>query len=73
MVFDHRVWDDDTVEVRRIQPFQALKQYQCPGCNQTIEPGIGHIVAVPHLEPDLRRHWHHGCWENRRRRRPGRA
>ncbi|MGK2959032.1 MAG: hypothetical protein ACSLFB_11675 [Acidimicrobiales bacterium] len=73
MVFDHNTWDDDTVEVRRIQPFQALKHYQCPGCNQTIEPGVGHIVAVPHEDADLRRHWHNGCWQNRHRRRPGRT
>jgi hypothetical protein len=29
-------------------------------------------VAVPNDAPDLRRHWHHGCWEHRTRRRPGR-
>ena len=60
-------------EVRRIQPYQALKVYVCPGCNQEIAVGVGHVVAVPLEAPDLRRHWHHACWANRDRRRPGRA
>ena len=57
-------------EVRRIQPYQARKPYVCPGCNQRIDVGLGHLVVVPRLEPDLRRHWHHACWEFRHRRRP---
>ncbi|HEX3541473.1 MAG TPA: hypothetical protein VHT75_13645 [Acidimicrobiales bacterium] len=60
------------VEVRRIQPFQALKTYVCPGCQQHILPGLGHVVVVPTEAPDLRRHWHTACWEYRDRRRPGR-
>jgi hypothetical protein len=64
--------DDDAVEVRRIQPYQATKRYICPGCNQDIPPGTGHLVVVPPATPDLRRHWHHGCWAHRRTRRPGR-
>jgi hypothetical protein len=62
--------DDDEHEVRRIQPFEAVKRYLCPGCNQAIEPGTGHLVVVPHDAPDLRRHWHHACWQHRDRRRP---
>ena len=62
----------DEMEVRRIQPYQALKAYLCPGCNQEIPARTGHLVVVPHDEPDLRRHWHHACWEHRTRRRPGR-
>jgi hypothetical protein len=27
-------------------------------------------VAVPRLAPDLRRHWHRGCWDRRQHRRP---
>lgn len=61
------------VEVRRVQPYQAAKRYLCPGCNQDIDAGVGHVVAVPHDTPDLRRHWHHACWEHRDRRRPGPA
>lgn len=63
---------DSDVEIRRIQPFQARKRYVCPGCNQAIEVGTGHVVVVPKEAPDLRRHWHHACWDNRARRRPGR-
>ncbi len=63
---------DGDVDVRRIQPYEATKRYLCPGCNQDIPPGTGHVVAVPAAAPDLRRHWHHGCWAHRHRRRPGR-
>lgn len=57
-------------EVRRVQPYQATKAYLCPGCNQDIPIGMGHTVAVPDEAPDLRRHWHHGCWERRATRGP---
>ncbi len=60
------------VEVRRVQPYQAVKTYRCPGCSQDIAAGTGHVVVVPVEAPDLRRHWHAPCWENRARRRPGR-
>lgn len=66
-------WDEDGLQVRRIQPFEATKAYTCPGCSQQITPGTGHIVAVPPEAPDLRRHWHTPCWQHRGRRRPGRA
>jgi len=59
-------------ELRRVQPFAAQKAYQCPGCNQQIAPGTGHVVVVPLSEPDSRRHWHSACWEHRHRRQPGR-
>jgi hypothetical protein len=59
-------------QVRRIQPYQADKTYLCPGCNRDILPGTGHVVAVPLDAPDLRRHWHHGCWAARTRREPRR-
>lgn len=62
---------DDELDVRFIQPYAATKTYLCPGCNQDITPGTGHMVAVPHTDPDLRRHWHRGCWNHRHRRRPG--
>ncbi|MEZ5377831.1 MAG: hypothetical protein R2733_15095 [Acidimicrobiales bacterium] len=52
-------------EVRFIQPYDAVKGYVCPGCNRTIPPGLGHMVVVPPDDPDLRRHWHRGCWVNR--------
>jgi len=55
--------------VRRVQPYQAMKNYLCPGCNGEIRPGTGHLVVVPLPAPDLRRHWHHPCWEHRHTRR----
>ena len=64
--------DDPEIEVRFIHPFQAVKEYVCPGCQQTIAPGTGHVVAVPRHDPERRRHWHRPCWEHRTRRRPGR-
>jgi hypothetical protein len=67
-----RVSDDD-VEVRVVQPYEAVKRYVCPGCNHDIEAGTGHLVVVPHDAPDLRRHWHKPCWRFRDRRRPGRV
>ena len=56
------IWDAET---RFVQPYQATKTYLCPGCMRDIPPGMGHIVAMPPDEADLRRHWHRGCWENR--------
>lgn len=64
-------WGD--ADVWRVHPFQAVKRYVCPGCGHAIEPGVGHLVAVPPAAPDLRRHWHRTCWDHRARRRPGRA
>lgn len=63
--------DDGALEVRRIQPYQATKTYVCPGCNQDIAQGSGHLVVVPVEAPDQRRHWHGVCWQHRHRRRPG--
>jgi hypothetical protein len=61
------------VTVMRVQPYQALKAYLCPGCQQEITVGLGHLVVVPDDAPDDRRHWHHVCWQMRGRRRPGRS
>jgi hypothetical protein len=58
------------VEVRRVQPYEATKGYVCPGCNRDIPAGMGHLVVVPIAAPDLRRHWHRGCWDRRATRRP---
>jgi hypothetical protein len=47
----------------------AVKEYTCPGCSLTIEPGTAHVVVwradgVLGDAADLaaRRHWHHHCW-----------
>ena len=58
-----------TAEVRRIQPYQAGKVYRCPGCQQEIAQGVGHVVVVPLADTSERRHWHTGCWSYRFRRR----
>jgi len=59
---------DEPVVVNLIQPYQATKAYVCPGCSGQIAPGTGHVVVVPEFAPDLRRHWHRGCWHQERRR-----
>ena len=59
---DGGIAEADDLEIRRIQPYQAQKSYICPGCNQDITAGTGHLVVVPRAEPDLRRHWHAHCW-----------
>jgi hypothetical protein len=66
---------DDGVDVRHVQPYEAVKRYRCPGCDHDIRPGDGHEVVVPRRDPQARRHWHSGCWrgEQRRRTRPGRG
>ena len=58
------------LDVRRVQPYEARKRYVCPGCNRDIPKGMGHYVVVPLGAPDLRRHWHRGCWDNRPARKP---
>ena len=56
-----------TAELQQIQPYKARKEYVCPGCNQEIRPGTGHLVVVPLGHSDLRRHWHRPCYERARR------
>ncbi|MCQ3808023.1 MAG: hypothetical protein OXB92_02430 [Acidimicrobiaceae bacterium] len=60
------------VNVKFLQPYQARKSYICPNCNRGISPGTSHYVVVPVHAPDLRRHWHRGCWDGRRTRTPRR-
>jgi hypothetical protein len=49
--------------VRVMRGDRATKGYRCPGCEQEISAGVGHLVAVPDDNPELRRHWHRACWE----------
>jgi hypothetical protein len=63
-------WQGETVEVRRVSGANAAKSYVCPGCQRDITPGVAHVVVVPQLAPDLRRHWHTSCWQRRASRRP---
>ncbi|MFC1402827.1 MULTISPECIES: hypothetical protein [Streptacidiphilus] len=50
------------------------KSYRCPGCDQEIPPGVGHLVVWPLTSVsgtagvDDRRHWHRACWNARERR-----
>ncbi len=53
-----------TAELQRVQPFQARKDYVCPGCNQEIRAGTGHVVIVPLGQSEMRRHWHSRCQEH---------
>lgn len=65
------IWDGalhGPIEVNRVQPYEAVKTYVCPGCNRDIVAGTGHVVCVPRDAPDLRRHWHRSCWSRRTRR-----
>lgn len=52
----------DPVTVAPVQPYAARKRYVCPGCEGPVEIGEFHVVVVPDLAPELRRHWHRGCW-----------
>lgn len=61
------------VTVTPVQPYQARKEYLCPGCHKTIPAGTYHVVVVPEDAPDLRRHWHQGCWHKEQRRLHGRS
>lgn len=54
----------DTV-ITFVQAADADRSYLCPGCQREIPVGLGHVVAVPASAPDLRRHWHRGCWDSR--------
>jgi hypothetical protein len=54
--------DLDEVDVRHVQPYEAVKEYRCPGCDHEIRVGEGHEVVVPKLAREDRRHWHTGCW-----------
>ncbi len=55
-------WGHFRVTVTPVQPYSARKPYICPGCESAIPAGTFHLVVVPDEAPDLRRHWHRGCW-----------
>ena len=57
------------LEVRFLPSYQSSKDYTCPSCNRPIPARTAHYVVVPVEAPDLRRHWHRGCWDGRARRR----
>jgi hypothetical protein len=54
-------------------PGSVTRPYRCPGCDQLLAAGAGHLVAWPaeDLDASDRRHWHTACWQARDRRAPG--
>lgn len=60
--------DQRELTVVAVQPADAAKSYRCPGCEGVIPARTFHLVVVPAGEPDLRRHWHRGCWHKELRR-----
>lgn len=66
----HDPLSGSTAELRQVQPVDARKVYRCPGCNQEIAIGLGHVVVVPLHDPAGRRHWHASCWDRRQQRPP---
>lgn len=60
------------LSIRHVQPRSATKPYLCPGCEGVIPAGRFHLLIMPEADPDLRRHWHHGCWYKEQRRLWGR-
>lgn len=66
-------WPDGDWVVRQVAGDRG-KAYRCPGCDQEIPPGVGHVVAWRSdgfgagSGPDARRHWHGPCWRARMRR-----
>jgi hypothetical protein len=61
------------VDVRHVQPYEAVKPYRCPECDHDIRPGEGHEVVVPRADPEARRHWHSACWRRASTRNTGGA
>ncbi|WP_037913442.1 hypothetical protein [Actinacidiphila yeochonensis] len=66
---DVEEWQGEDWVVRPVAGAAAAKHYRCPGCDQEIPPGVGHVVAWrEHGGVDDRRHWHRACWNARDRR-----
>lgn len=62
-------WQGEEWVVRPIAGSPAGKYYRCPGCDQEIPPGAGHLVAWSEYGGvDDRRHWHSACWNAKDRR-----
>lgn len=65
-----RRWTESTPRgewtVQQIAGGSADKAYRCPGCEQLIQPGTGHLVAWREdsvMGVEARRHWHASCWD----------
>lgn len=66
-------WRGEDWRVMPITGAAAGKEYRCPGCDQLVRVGQGHVVvwADHDADADDRRHWHTTCWAARERRAPG--
>jgi hypothetical protein len=66
-------WRGLDYRVRQVTGSSGGGPYRCPGCDQLLPAGVGHVVAWPadDLEATDRRHWHATCWQARDRRAPG--
>lgn len=65
-------WRGEDWRVMPITGAAASKEYRCPGCDQPVRVGQGHVVVwSDHDGGDDRRHWHTACWAARDRRTPG--
>lgn len=66
-------WRGETWRVMPITGASAAKDYRCPGCDQLVRRGQGHVVVWSEYDADGddRRHWHVACWSARDRRAPG--
>ena len=60
---------DGAWTVQPLAATSAVKQYTCPSCGRSINPGVAHVVAwradgIMGEAEDLaaRRHWHTPCW-----------
>ncbi|WP_203962445.1 hypothetical protein [Actinocatenispora thailandica] len=62
-------WPDGQWRVRAVTGSSG-KTYRCPGCDQEVRAGTGHLVCWPEGHIDDRRHWHTACWRARLRRGP---
>jgi hypothetical protein len=49
--------------IGKVKAEDAIKQYTCPLCTQSIKKGVAHVIAVPVTRPDKRRHCHGECIE----------
>lgn len=64
-------WPDGEWVVRHVTGSATGKSYRCPGCDQEVAGGVGHVVAWPAEGfggAEGRRHWHTPCWRARSRR-----
>jgi hypothetical protein len=49
--------------VGRVKSSNATKKYLCPVCDEEIELNEEHLIVVPIVKPNLRRHIHTDCVE----------